>query len=358
MAVTKEKNKKTYEVFLYYKDAFGEKQRLHKRGFPTKREALEWEREFHYKLNFNPDMLFETLYNLYLEDISCRVRTHTLINKKYLFETKILPFFSKMKIAEISPLKIRQWQNNLLNSVSRNGNPFSQTYLKTINNQLTALFNYAVRFHEIKNNPCHRAGSIGKKNADEMKIWTPVEFKKFITLLEHKPISYTGFQILFWTGIRIGELLALQVEDVDFTKKTININKSYQRLGGEDIITLPKTPKSIRKISISDDLANIIENYIKKLYKPKKRTPLFEGTKYRFEHDMKNYSKKAGLEKIRLHDLRHSHASYLFNNGIDPLTISRRLGHEKLETTLNIYTHLYQSKNDKLLSILNKKTEE
>lgn len=358
MAVFKEKDKKTWEVFFYYKNYQGEKRRKHKRGFITKKEAQEWEREFLAKIEFNTEMSFQSLYELYFEDLASRIRITTLKAKKITFETKILPFFSKLSLEDITPAKVRAWQNKLLNEVTRTGNLPAPTYLKYINNQLTAIFNYAVKYHDMRCNPCHRAGTIGKKNGEEMEIWEVDEFEKFIETLKHKPISYTGFNILFWTGMRIGELLALNVGDIDLNKKIININKSYQRLSGEDVITLPKTPKSKRKIFISDELVEIIENYISTLYKPKKTTRLFECTKYRFEHDMKNYSKKAGVKRIRLHDLRHSHASYLFHHGIDALTISKRLGHEKLQTTLDTYTHLYQSAGDKLLNILNRKKEE
>ena len=102
------------------------------------------------------------------------------------------------------------------------------------------------KFYNLKENPCHKAGSIGKKNADEMNIWTANEFNSFIILLKHKPISYAGFNVLFWTGIRIGELLALTIKDIDFDKKSVTVNKSYQRIKGEDVVTDPKTPKSKR----------------------------------------------------------------------------------------------------------------
>lgn len=150
------------------------------------------------------------------------------------------------------------------------------------------------------------------------------------------------------------ELLALSIKDIDFENKKININKSYQRINGKDVITEPKTPKSKRKIDITDNLAIIIKEYISKLYNATPETRLFNHTKYIFEHDIKTYSKKAEIKRIRVHDLRHSHASFLFQSGIDPLTISQRLGHEKIETTLNTYTHLYEEASSKLLRVLNK----
>lgn len=353
MAAFKEKGKMSWEAVFYYTDYQGNRKQKHKRGFKTKKEALEWEREFLAKSEFNIEMSFKSLYELYIDDLKHRIRENTLRIKITIIEKKILPYFEKLKLESITPITIRNWQNDILNSITRNGKPPTQTYVKTINNQLVAIFNYAVKYHNLKANPCHKAGSIGKKSADEMEIWTVEEFNQFTSLLKHKPTSYTGFNILFWCGLRIGELLALMVGDINLENKTININKSYQRISGRDVITPPKTSKSKRIIEIPDNLVIILEEYISKLYKPKKTSRLFNSTKYTFEHDMKLYSQKAGVKKIRLHDLRHSHTSFLFNHGVDALTISKRLGHEKIQTTLDIYTHLYKSANDKLLTVLN-----
>lgn len=354
MPAVKDKKTGKWEVFLRYTDYQGNNIKKHKRGFSTKKEALEWEREFLNKIEFNISMTFKSLSELYLEDLKHRLKENTLETKKFILKHKILPFFEKLTLEKITPITIREWQNKLLKTINPKTNEkYTQTYIKTINNQLVAIFNYAVKYHNLKENPCHKAGSIGKKNAEEMQIWSVEEFEKFLIPLSHKPVQYTGFNILFWTGVRIGELLALTINDIDLENKKININKSYQRIKGRDVITPPKTPKSKRIIDISDDLADIIKEYLSKLYEPTKNTRLFECTKFRFEHDIKNYSLKAGVKKIRVHDLRHSHASFLFNKGIDPLTISLRLGHEKIETTLNIYTHLYKEKNTNLINILN-----
>lgn len=355
MPATKDPNG-TWSSRFYITDQNGNKLRKRKRGFKTKKEALEYEREFLSKTNFQNSMNFESLCEIYFEDLQHRLKQNTFLTKEHIILKKILPFFKKMKVEDISPAIIRKWQGQILSTI----NPISQkkyslTYVKTINNQLVAIFNYAVKFHNLKENPCHKAGSIGKKNADEMNIWTADEFNSFIVLLKHKPISYTGFNVLFWTGIRIGELLALTIKDVDFDKKSVTVNKSYQRIKGEDVITEPKTPKSKRVIEISDFLLEILKEYISKLYEPTPDTRLFSSTKFRFEHDIKLYSEKAGLHRIRIHDLRHSHASFLINNNVNILAVSQRLGHEKIETTLNIYSHLYKESHDYMMTILNKK---
>lgn len=223
-----------------------------------------------------------------------------------------------------------------------------------INNSLVAVFNYAVKYHDLKENPCDKAGSIGSNRSKEMNIWTVDEFEKFVKELQHKPVSYIGFNILFWTGIRIGELLALTVEDIDLDNKIIRINKSCQRIGKRDVITEPKTQKSIRNIRITKKLVTIMEKYLSLLYNVSNDERIIKGSKQTFRYDMKIYSEKARIKKIRIHDLRHSHASVLINLGVNPLSIAKRLGHEKIETTLNIYSHLYPEQEKSVIDLLEK----
>lgn len=354
MPVYKEDNG-TWRARFYYIDHTGKRRETQKRGFKKKSEAQEYEREFLRKAQYNVDMTFESLVVLYFEDLSTRLKENTLETKKYLMELKIAPFFNKLKLSEITPNTIRAWQRKILQYTNeKTGKKYSQTYIKTMNNQLVAIFNYAVRFYNLKENPCHKAGSIGKKNADEMNIWSTEEFGKFINSEKLvNPIAKTGFQILFWTGLRIGELLALTREDIDLEKKTLRVNKSYQRLKGRDIITTPKTPRSNRIIEISDNLVNVLENYFEKLYDLKKKDRIFQCTKYLFEHEIKRIAKAENMESIRLHDLRHSHASLLIHLGVNPVLISKRLGHEKVETTLNTYSHIYPNANISMMNLLN-----
>lgn len=354
MPVYKEENG-TWRARFYYTDHTGKKRETQKRGFKKKSDAQEYEREFLRKAKYNLDMTFESLVVLYLEDLSTRLKENTLETKKYLMKLKIAPFFNRLKLSEITPNTVRAWQREILQYTNeKTGKKYSQTYIKTINNQLVAIFNYAVRFYNLKENPCHKAGSIGKKNAEEMNIWSTEEFEKFINSEKlTNSIAKTGFQVLFWTGLRIGELLALTREDIDLENKTLRVNKSYQRLKGRDIITTPKTPRSNRIIEISDNLINILENYFKKVYALGERDRIFPCTKYLFEYEIKKISKYENMKAIRIHDLRHSHASLLIHLGVNPVLISKRLGYEKVETTLNTYSHIYPNANVGMMNLLN-----
>lgn len=339
-----ERDAKTGKWLIQYRytDWQGNRKKSTKRGFDTKREAEEWLRNFLMSQQADFNMYFEDFLKLYYEDMSARIRENTLNTKKYIIDLKILPYFGKKSINSITPADIRKWQNELMSQ------GYSQTYLRTINNQLTAIFNYAVKYYDLKNNPCRKAGSMGKNQADEMNFWTKEEFSDFADAIMDKQDSYTAFTTLFWTGMRIGELLALTPADINFEEKTISISKSYQRIKRKDVITPPKTPKSNRIITVPDFLLADIKDYMNSMYGLKDTDRLFPLTKSFIEHEMQRGIKNSGVKRIRVHDIRHSHCALLFEMGIAPLEVADRLGHERVETTLNIYAHIYPNKQKHL----------
>lgn len=349
-----EKDKKTGKWLIQYRytDWQGKRRKSTKRGFATKREAEEWLRNFLITQKADFDMKFADFWKMYCADMETRLREHTMRTKKYIVELKILPYFGNKRVNDITAADIRQWQNELIKM------GYSPTYLKTINNQLSAIFNYAVRYYDLKSNPCAKAGSMGKSKAEEMDFWTVEEFRKFIDSVMNKRLSYMAFMTLYWMGMRLGELLALNPKDVDLEKRTISITKSYQRLGKKDVITSPKTPKSKRVITVPEFLAADIKDYMDSLYDLQENDRLFLITKYYLEHEMQRGIKESGVKRIRVHDLRHSHASMLIELGFSPLEIANRLGHEKVETTLNTYAHLYPNKQTKLAERLDSEYRE
>lgn len=336
-----------WKIQYRFKDWQGNIKKSTKRGFSTKREAEEWLRNFLTLKQSDFDMKFDDFLKIYYEDMGKRLREHTMINKKYIIESKIVPYFGHLKIDSIKPANVRKWQNELMQQ------GYAETYLKTINNQLTCIFNYAVKYYDLKSNPCTKAGSMGKSNAEEMQFWTKQEFTIFIDSVMDKRQSYAAFMTLYWTGIRIGELLALTRADIDCEKRTISISKSYQRLGRKDVITPPKTPKSKRVISIPEFLTIDLQDYLWGLYEIQPDDRVFPFSKSFMESEIKRGIKNSRVKRIRLHDLRHSHASLLIEMGFTPLEIAERLGHERIETTMNTYAHLYPHKQAQLANKLN-----
>ena len=333
-----EKDKKTGKWLIQYRytDWQGKRRKSTKRGFATKREAEEWLRNFLITQKADFDMKFEDFWKMYCADMETRLREHTMRTKKYIVELKILPYFGNKRVNDITAADIRQWQNELIKM------GYSPTYLKTINNQLSAIFNYAVRYYDLKSNPCEKAGSMGKSKAEEMDFWTGEEFRKFIDSVMNKRLSYMAFMTLYWTGMRLGELLALTLADFNFETHTLRINKSYQRLHREDVITPPKTLKSNRTIKMPQFLCDEMQDYLKMLYEPKEDERIFTISKSYLHHEMNRGAKISGVKRIRVHDLRHSHVSLLINMGFTVLAIADRMEHESIDITYR-YAHLFPS---------------
>ena len=344
------KDEKTGKWFakFYYTNWQGIKKQKWKRGFATKKETLGFERDFLEKQSANPDMTFQNLYEIYMEDMAARLKHSTLLTKKTVLQTHILPFFGSKPINEIKASDVRRWQAKLMSSP----NNYSQTYLKKINTELNSIINYAKRFYDLNTNPCGKAGTIGKAKAEEMDYWTYDEYIAFREGVKDKPLSYICFEVLYWTGMREGELLALSPADIDLDNKIISINRTYQRIGGKDVFTSPKTRKSKRKIPIPDFLCQELSDYIQSRYMLDADERLFPVTKSYLSHEMIRGCKNTGVKKIRIHDVRHSHASLLINQGCDALMLADRLGHEKVSTTLNTYSHLFPHKQQELVHSL------
>ena len=173
-----------------------------------------------------------------------------------------------------------------------------------------------------------------------------------------KPISYYAFEMLYWCGIREGELLALNASDFDFKNSTVSIHKSYQRIKGQDVITSPKTPKSNRVIKMPQFLCEEMQDYIRMFYSPDKEERIFPISKHYLHSEMDRGCKETGVKRIRIHDLRHSHISLLIDMGFTALAIADRVGHESIDITYR-YAHLFPTRqtemSDKLDSLRSEK---
>ena len=347
MPVFKNEDNGTWYVMARYVNWKGERKQKCKRGFATKKEAQEWERMFQLQNSSDLDMSFEAFTELYIKDVKNRLKENTWLTKEHIIRTKILPFFGKLKISEISTKEIITWQNEMLAYRDEKKKPYSQTYLKTLHNQLSAIFNHAVRYYELHSNPAAKVGSMGSEEHREMLFWTREEYKKFAFEMMDKPVSFYAFEMLYWCGIREGELLALTPADFDFGKETVTINKSYQRLHGEDVITTPKTKKSNRTIKMPHFLCEEMQEYLGMLYGLKKKDRIFTVTKSYLHHEMDRGAKAAGVKRIRIHDLRHSHISLLIDMGFSAVAIADRVGHESIEITYQ-YAHLFPSKQTEM----------
>ena len=352
IAVYKDEKTNTWMVYYRVTDWKGDRKQSTKRGFPTKREAFAWEREFLNKTQADLSMTFASFIETYTVDMKNRIKENTWQTKEHIIRTKILPYFGKRKISDIQPRDISAWQNEMIKGCDKNGKKYSPVYLKTLHNQLSAIFNHAVKFYGLKENPAAKVGNMGKARSREMLFWTQEEYQKFAFAVMDKPISYYAFEMLYWCGIREGELLALTAGDFDFERGTVTINKSYQCIDGRDVITEPKTPKSNRVIKMPDFLIEEIKECLSKLYGLQKSDRVFNITKNYLHREMTRGADEAGVKRIRIHDLRHSHISLLIEMGYSAVAIADRVGHESINITYN-YAHLFPSTQTDMADKLN-----
>ena len=297
-------------------------------------------------------MTFESFVSRYAEDTKTRLKENTWASKEHIIRTKLLPYFGKLKMNNITAHQIITWQNELMKHANKSGEKYSPVYLRSIHSQLSAIFNHAVKYYGLRENPCKKAGCMGKKKNREMQFWTKEEYLKFAEVMMDKPLSFYAFEMLYWCGIREGELLALTPADFDFEKRTVSITKSYQRLNGQDLITTPKTEKSNRVIQMPQFLVDEIQDYLKQLYNIQSNDRMFTVTKSYLHHEMDRGAKEANIKRIRIHDLRHSHVSLLIDMGFSATAIADRVGHESIDITYN-YAHLFPSRQLEMANKLN-----
>ena len=352
MPAYKDKKGNSWYAKFNYKNWKGETKFTTKRGFPTKRAAVEYEREFKLHIAGDLDMNFEEFVKLYREDLYPRIRVSTAATKDHIINTKLIPYFKNFKVTEIKAKDIVKRQNELLSYRNpETGKPYMKTYLKTVHNQMNAIMNFAVKYYDLKDNPVEKAGSIGISNAEEMKFWVLDEYLQFSEAMMEEPFFYYCFEVLYWCGLREGELLALTYDDFDFVNKTISITKTYQIVNKEEVIGPTKTPKGTRVIRMPDKLCEEMKDYFEMCY-DSDNSRAFPTSKSVLTRAMERGAKRAGVKRIRIHDLRHSHISLLINLGFSAVDIAKRVGHESITITLR-YAHMFPSAQDKMMNRLN-----
>ena len=338
-------DRNTWFVKCSYTDWKGERRQKKKRGFLRKKDADEWERSFLEKIAPSPTMQFSALADLYLDDVKANRKAITYKTRESRVRLWILPYFGKMPLNEITPAKVRKWENMLKNATSDvTGKPLSPDYLDNLVTQLSCIFGYAVRFHGLPQNPVTIAGNtIGKKTCS-LNFWTKDQFDRFIDTFDDTDPYKCVFYVLYYAGLRKGELQALTFRDINLTDGVITVNKTFHIIKNEPVVTEPKTDKANRTVLIPAFLCDILRKYVSRFYKPQPDDRLFLQSASHMERVFKAHAEQAELPKIRLHDLRHSHVSLLVDLGFSALLVSERMGHKNVTTTLNRYAHLFPSR--------------
>ena len=273
MSQTQEKNG-TWTVQIRYKDWQGNRKHTTKRGFATKREAKLYEADYLANHATDCTMSFARLSHLYLQDTSRRLRQTTLANRQFIIDNFFNPVLGSIAINKITPETIRKWQMLFLEK------KYSDTYTRTIDNMLVSIFSFACRYYDLPKNPAKLVSRIGKARNNHEDYWTIEDFDKFIDYLNNKTennkaqikrhvddysltVAYTLF---FYTGMRLGELLALTPNDINYHANTIHISKTYSQIDrGYMLIDLPTSDRSNRIINLPEKITNMIKDYIQRL---------------------------------------------------------------------------------------------
>lgn len=331
---------------FYYTDWTGEKKQKKKSGFALKREALEWERTFLEKYATDSTIRFSALVELYMEDATVRLKANSIINKKSAINKWIAPYFSDLPINEITPLQIRKWHTELMR------HDLKPATLRFIHSQLSGILSFAEKYYNLPDNPAKKAGYIGKtQSKNKMDFWTVDEYKQFISCVSDKK-DHIIFNLLYYGGFRIGEVLALTPANIDFQNNTVNITHSYTRIDGKDIIDTPKTDNGVRPVLLPERIMEELQEYVQSIYKPSQNERIFPHRHSYVRYRMLRSIKESGVKQIRMHDLRHSHVSLCIELGFSPYLIAERIG-DTAEMVLKVYGHLYPNKHETLAKQLN-----
>ncbi len=290
------------------------------------------------------DISFGEFYERYLLETEGRQKPTTRARREAMVRDKILPAFADVPLREITPWCIRGWQNSLI----RQG--YRPTYLKTIDMQLYSVLKYAAKYYDYEN-PYDKVSHMGSGKADAMHFWSLEEYRRFIRACDGQPMVYLAFEILYWTGMRVGEMLALTPGDIDPNKRLLSITKTYVRHDHQDMISPPKTPGSIRTVAMPVFLCQEITEYIQENgIRPQER--IIPRTSDFIKHHLRQGCERSGVPRIRIHDIRHSHVSLLVDQGFTAAAIAERVGHKHISTTMNVYAHLFNSRQEKLIEAL------
>ena len=337
MPVYKDENTGKFYVKLYYVDYTGTRRQKMKRGFKLQRDAKEWERHFLEVQQGSPDMTFQALYELYAADLAAHAKESTCRSRLSLIRNHILPFWKDYRLDEITPADVRAWQGEIKKT------DLSEHTQYTATNYLSTVFNFAVRYYNLPANPCRAVKTIGKVHRS-LDFWTVDEFKSFLPTVQD-PFLRVAFLLLFYAGLRCGEMLALTAQDFDPVARTITVRGTFHRFNRVDSITTPKTERSQRTITLPTFLAEELRSVLGRIYDVQPEDRIFTTvTASKLYTAIEKGSAAAQVKRIRIHDLRHSHVSLLIDMEVPPLLIAERIG-DTVEMVNRIYGHLYPNRH-------------
>lgn len=337
MSIQKEKNG-TYTLNYSKVDVMTQNvSRTKKRGFKTLKEAKAYERSLSRERSTVAFYsLFEELQKTIDQEQDTYLGKVSIINrylpalKTIRYEDLTRPYLLAMR-SQIARLDLSAKTKNKIIEI------------------VVAVCRYASAVYDLDDNSkvIRRFKATEKK---EMEVWTPKEYHIFeAALIGSFDDCIPYFRTLYMTGMRKGEARALTVDDLDLDKAVLTVNKSIRKY--KSSIKAPKTPAGVRKIKLDRNTLELLrplkqnEKWLFGDYRPISRDRVDRAFKYGIV--------RSGVKPIRIHDLRHSHATYLINNGANIVAVSKRLGHKSINVTLSTYAHLMEEAENQVVEILN-----
>ena len=345
MPVYKDDKRGTWYCKIRYTDWQGNRKETTKRGFTTKRDAKEYETEYLNKMAGSADMTLQSLFDIYIEDRQHKIKESSLIGITTSMSKHVLPHLGKMPLSKITPNVIRKWQNQLEKATNKQGNKLAPPTLLNINRRFAAVLNFGVKYYGMQRNPMTITGTQGA-TAKRIDFWSKEEFEQFLEAVDH-PTYKTLYLLLFYSGMRVGEALALTESDIDFETGKVHITKTYTATGH---VTAPKTKSSVRYINLPMSVSRAVQGEYERLaYDVERIFPVsYQDARYHFSKAVK----KSGVRRLTIHSLRHAHASILIAKGVPITAISKRLGHTSPKVTLSIYSHSMAGSDEEIAKIL------
>lgn len=300
------------------------------------------------------------------------LRESTQEMMRNIIETKILPEIGHIKLGDFSPNRITAFLYDVAIYKDKGGKPIKPTqyykdsYTQLIFSKLHTLFDVAVKQGWIKDNPCTNAIKPKRNKTQKLPPFEIDQIKDLLKRSENFDTYNAVIHFQLYTGMRIGETLALTWDDIDFDKRTININKTINYVRGEFKVGPPKTENSYRILGMNNTVYNLLQQVKEEQDKMKLALKdVWQDLNLVFTQDTGGYIQKANInnrlsslkkgtnyEYITVHSLRHANATLLLMNGVDLKIVSAHLGHNDIQTTANVYIDVLKSQQQVVAQLI------